>query len=136
MSDAEVRYRVRLQDPILAAGTTRQGMVTIDRPAQCGATITVEWGEQYDDGSFTYQTQLLLDCGNGVDLPADASSERAEATAKLANLGYRGVEYETAVVSFQCDYELDEYGLDDGRLPETTRDKLWAIYQDGDASYG
>ncbi len=135
MSDTEVSYRVSMNETVLAEGTTTTGIVAVTLPGACGEQLTVEWGDVDEDGSYTYSNDVLVECGNGEDLPADAASEQAEAVAKLYNLGYRDADYESAVLAFQYDYCIEEHGLTDGRLPEDTRSKLWSIYQDGMACY-
>jgi outer membrane protein OmpA-like peptidoglycan-associated protein len=120
----DVPYRVLLGGRVRAEGTSADGWVVVFLPADvCPERVTVEWGAPDDDGVRPFHADLHVDCRSG--------GERAQAAARLHNLGYRtdGDErFEQAVRDFQRDYAIDETGLVAGAVPPRTRAALDAIF--------
>jgi hypothetical protein len=119
-----VPFRVLFGDKIHCDGTSTDGWVIVFLPdSACPDTVRVEWGAVDDDGDYPLKLDVHVECGEG--------SERAQASAKLNNLGYLAVsdaQYDQAVRDFQRDYGIDESGLDGGQLPPRTRDRLASIF--------
>ncbi len=92
----------------------------------CPTQIQLEWGDPNDDGTFPYALDFHPDCCGSSD------DENSLAISRLNNLGYFQTpndSLETAVIRFQSDYNLPDNGLSNGKLPESTRIRLFSIFE-------
>lgn len=101
------------------------GFATIEMPAFCPESVTLEWGPAGSSAPFPFRQDILVECEGG--------SEETQARAKLNNIGYPfELGFENAVIAFQEDYQVDASpkpkGLTGGALPPATRKRLFDIY--------
>lgn len=119
-------YRVTMMgDASATLKALKDGWVEIQLPKNaCPNRILLEWGTLDNAGKFPYALDLYVDCNAGDD-------DDALAHARLSNLGYyipADGSLEEPVLQFQYDYGIDEHGLESGRLPDRTKEKLRQIY--------
>lgn len=122
-----VQYKLVIGETIVE-DFSKDGWIVVEYPDNADPKCRVEWGDRFEDGTYPYKMEVVLDCSNG--------DEKQQAIGKLHNLGYLidssdQNEYERIVKEFQANYHIKEKGLlPTGSLPPKTKTKLWSIYED------